>query len=306
MCDNEFHSASGRPGSRVRDKLPRPICRAPIVAILLITLGGCASAGGAARPSSAVEALNATLWFQSAVEYRALAIQAYATATRALSRGLADSAWTAALEQTADFEDLPPAVIVDVDETVLDNGDYQGRLLEDGTRFAADTWAAWVAEQSADAVPGAIRFARAAAREGVTVFYVTNRDAPLEADTRANLARLDFPVPEGDEDVVLTRGERPEWGSDKSSRRTHVARSYRILLLVGDDLGDFLETDASLAAREAALERHADRWGERWVVLPNPMYGSWERALLEGSGADAVGVKLRRIETGRDPGGRPR
>lgn len=307
MHDNEFHGLPEVTAPNGRDKVSRPVLRTVLATVSAVALTGCAATGGA-RPPASLAGLNATLWVQSSVEYRALARQAFAAATRALDRGLADSSWTAALEQTGDFDTLPPAVIVDVDETVLDNGDYQGRLLEDGESYAADTWAAWVAERSADAVPGAIRFTRAATRDGVTVFYVTNRDAPLEADTRANLARLDFPVPEGDEDVILTRGERPEWGSDKSSRRAHVARSYRILLLVGDDLGDFVEAGTDLAAREAALERHAELWGERWIVLPNPMYGSWERALLARStDPDPVTAKLRHVETGREPetGSRP-
>lgn len=306
MPDNEFLRIAHGSAGRHRDTVSRRPSAAGLSAALLgVAFGACATAGGAPRASSTLEGLNATLWVQSSVEYRALAMQAYATATRALSRALADSTWTAALEQTAGFGGLPPAVIVDVDETVLDNGDYQGRLLEDGASYAADTWAAWVAERSADAVPGALEFTRAAARAGVTVFYVTNRDAPLETDTRANLARLGFPLAEGRRDVLLARGERPEWGSDKSSRRAHVARSYRILLLAGDDLGDFVETGATPAAREDALERHADRWGERWIVLPNPMYGSWERTLLEGSGPDPIASKLRRIETGRDSVGVP-
>jgi len=307
MPDNELRRMTDRRKDRLRDIVSRWVRSATLTSFLALALAACGTAGGSMRPSSAYEGLNATLWVQSAVEYRALARQAYASATRALARGRADSSWTAALEQTGSVARLPPAVIVDVDETVLDNVRYQGRLLVDGASYAPDTWGAWVAERDADAVPGAVEFARAAAGDGVRVFYITNRDAPLEADTRANLARLGFPVDADGVDVVLTRGERPEWGSDKSSRRAHVARTHRIVLLVGDDLGDFVETGAALAEREAALARHEDRWGERWIVLPNPMYGSWERSLLEvAADTDPLRAKLGRIETGRprdDPDG---
>lgn len=301
MHDNEFLRSDASRTSFDRDKASRSVFRCLVAAVAAVAPAACASTGGAPPPAS-FAGLNATLWVQSSAEYRALARQAFSAATRALHRGLADSSWTAAIEQTGDFGALPPAVIVDVDETVLDNGDYQGRLLEDGESYASDTWAAWVAERSADAVPGAVEFARAAEREGVAVFYVTNRDASLETYTRANLAGLGFPLPETGEDIVLTRGERTDWGSDKSTRRAHVARAHRVLLLVGDDLGDFVEAGTDLATREAALERHAERWGERWIVLPNPMYGSWERALLEGSAdPDPAAAKLRRVETGREP-----
>jgi predicted secreted acid phosphatase len=77
------------------------------------------------------------------------------------------------------------------------------------------------------------------------------------------------------------RNERPEWAaSDKTVRRAHVARTHRILLLIGDDLGDFVPADGTSAQRDARLEPHAAAWGTRWIVIPNPMYGSWERAVL--------------------------
>ncbi len=285
---------------RLRDKVSRSIAR--LCAAFVVGLCGCASAGGPAPPAAARTGLDATLWVETAVEYRALARQAYATAARSLARALADSSWSGALEQGEGYEGLPPAVILDVDETVLDNSPYQGRLLADGEAYADDSWAAWVRERAAGAVPGAIEFTRAAARAGVAVFYVTNRDAALESDTRANLARLGFPIDDEGNDVVLARGERPEWGSDKGSRRAMIARAYRVLLLVGDDLADFVTAAPDQGGRREVFERYAGRWGRAWIVLPNPMYGSWERALLEGGGgSDPVARKLERLETGRPP-----
>ena len=138
----------------------------------------------------------------------------------------------------------------------------------------------------------------------MTVFYVTNRDARLEEATRANLEKLGFPVAD-EPDVLLMRGERPPWGSDKTSRRAHIARSFRVLLLVGDDLNDFVAAEpASVAERRALVERHREKWGTRWIVLPNPMYGSWERALVGGaevSESEALRMKRRRLEAARPP-----
>lgn len=264
-----------------------------VLACLLAS--GCAASSGpsAAAPAPAVTAipdsaadvnLNAVLWMQRALEYDATAIQAYRLARLQLEEALRQPSWTAALEQAGSPTSLKPAVIVDIDETVLDNSYYQARLVRDGRTFAEDTWDRWCQEARATAIPGASEFAQYAASLGVTVFYVTNRRAAVEEATRANLAAEGFPLTAGT-DTVLMRGERPEWAeSAKGPRRAHVAREYRVLLLIGDDLGDFL-TDASGSpeARQARAEPQAGWWGERWIMLPNPTYGSWERAIVAGA-----------------------
>jgi 5'-nucleotidase (lipoprotein e(P4) family) len=235
--------------------------------------------------------LNAVVWVQTSVEYEASARQAYQAATRQLDAALAAPRWTAALEQTADPSALPPAVILDIDETVLDNSYYQARLIRDGGTFAADTWDRWCEEARATAIPGAREFTQYAASRGVTVFYVTNRTAGQERATRANLSALGFPV-QNTTDTVLTRGERPEWqASGKGPRRTFVANGYRILLLVGDDLGDFI-ADASGTPEERSQRTASQQewWGQRWFMLPNPTYGSWERAVI-GSSPDPTAAK---------------
>lgn len=224
-----------------------------------------------------LETLHATLWMQTAAEYEALAEQTYRAAEAALARALADSGWTAALEQSGSWATLPPAVVVDVDETVLDTTPYETRSIREGRPFEPESWKAWVNEAEARPVPGALGFARRAAELGVTLFYLTNRDAELEPATRRNLAAVGFPLAAGD--VVLHRGERPEWTSDKSIRRAWVADSFRVLLLVGDDLNDFVSARVPASERDALVEVHREKWGERWFVLPNPIYGSWVGAV---------------------------
>jgi acid phosphatase len=227
------------------------------------------------------ELLNAVLWTQTSVEYRAVAIQSYRRAEEMLDRALEDPSWTAALEQTGDLAGLPPAVILDVDETVLDNTPYEVRLIEQNLEYATDTWNAWCNEAAAIAVPGALEFTRYAARRGVTVFYVTNRRHVVEDATRRNLDELGFPL-ESDLDTLQTRGEKPEWGSDKGPRRREIASRYRILLSIGDNLGDFVSgEEAPIEERDALAKRYSEYWGTRWIVLPNPQYGSWEGALYE-------------------------
>lgn len=254
--------------------------------------------GGARGP---VETLDAILWMQTSVEYASVALQSYRDAERQLDVALADTSWSALVERPGGAGTLPPAVILDVDETVLDNSAYAARRLLAGERYTPASWAEWVEEASAPAVPGAVEFLREARARGITVFFVTNRDSALEAATRRNLARVGIPA-DGTEDVVLMRGERPGWGSDKTSRREHVGRMYRVLLLVGDDMNDFVPARESLAARRELWARHADRWGRSWIALPNPTYGSWESALTDDARDLSERERLRRKTERLDPG----
>lgn len=252
-----------------------------------------------ARPSEH-PTLYATLWIQTAAEYRASAWQAYAAARSSLARALEDTTWTAAIEQEGTrYGGLPPAIILDIDETVLDNSPNQARLIRSGGEFVPESWTQWVEEGRAPPVPGAPEFLALADSLGVTAFYVTNRDAPHEAATRRNLEAAGMPL-DPDVDTVLLRGEREEWVSDKSSRRRAVAERYRVVLLVGDDFNDFVPANLSRAERDRLVEGYRDRWGERWIVLPNPTYGSWERALYSGATdpdeADRARLRLEALE----------
>jgi acid phosphatase len=228
--------------------------------------------------------LNSTLWTQTAVEYAGAARQAYTLAEAMMHRALNDSTWTASIEQakggSESYREKPPAVVLDVDETVLDNSPYQARLILDDEAYGSKSWKAWVREEQADAVPGALDFVQTAVQNGVQVIYLTNRDADVEASTRDNLEALGFPLDDAP-DAVLTQREREGWGP-KTARRAWVAGNYRILLLIGDNFGDFASAvDTSLAARRKKSRSFQKYWGTRWIVLPNPQYGSWEGALYD-------------------------
>lgn len=232
------------------------------------------------------ENLNAVLWMRTSLEYRHAARQAFRLASLMLDAALADRHWTAALEQSAGYENLPPAVILDVDETVLDNSPAQvdTMLSATGTFQEAD-WDLWVKKASAKAIPGAADFLKLASAKGVEIFYVTNRDRHHEADTVKNLAAEGLPF--ADEEHVLVKGEVEGWGSDKASRRRYVASRYRILLLVGDDANDFLSgVRAGTADREQAIAPYESYLGTRWIMVPNPSYGTWENALWGGGYAE--------------------
>lgn len=274
------------------------------VTLLLLALSACAAPRPASRPAAEPppplrtnENLHAVLWTQTSVEYRASAEQAYTGAAVMLDRALRDTSWTAALEQLAreDYGTLPPAVVLDVDETVLDNAAYQARLVLEDAEYDRESWAAWVEERKALPVPGALAFTRYADRLGVAVLYLTNRRQEEEAATRDNLLRYGFPVSDA-YDAILTRGERPAWDtSDKTSRRRDLAGRFRILLLVGDNLGDFLpDVERPLLEREQLAHPYTDFWGTRWILLPNPQYGSWEGAFFDFDYSLSREERLRR------------
>jgi len=244
----------------------------------LLGLTACQSTSGVGGAPSAHENLNAVLWLQTAAEYRAATFQAYRSALAYLDRGLADPTWTAAPEQTGEFAALPPAVILDMDEAILRSDPFQAWLVKSNRPFRVKDWNDWVRTASAEAIPGALEYAHQAKARGVKVFYVTNRSAEVKAASLANLRRLGFPI-ENAEDL-LTQRERPGWDSDKSSRRALLARSHRIVQIVGDNLNDFTGgARRSPEQRQALADRFADYWGSRWILIPNPAYGGWEGAL---------------------------
>jgi len=241
--------------------------------VSMLALAACAS-----PPPD--ERLHSTLWVQTSAEYVISTRQVYEMATRELDAALADPGWTA-LDKGHTGAELRPAIIVDVDETVLDNSGHTGRMIRAREGFTVDSWRQWVGEAAAPPVPGAAEYLRAASERGITVFYVTNRHHVLEDATRRNLLADGLPVAQG-EDVVLTREEREGWGRDKSTRRAFVDQSYRVLQVVGDDLADFVQLPkgADEEQRQQLAMDNVGRWGTCWFLIPNPMYGSWEQALM--------------------------
>lgn len=174
-----------------------------------------------------------------------------------------------------------PAVIVDVDETVLDNSIYQVRAASDGNTFDPVTWTAWCKEGAAPALPGALEFLQYAAGKGCTVFYITNRNAEEKEGTVSNLAKLGFPNADADHVRVMADG------SDKTARRAAVkAEGYEVVLLVGDQLTDF---DQRMKKRDGQRdlgqrENLTDSMAQYFILLPNPMYGTWLDAVTGRDG----------------------
>jgi acid phosphatase len=229
------------------------------------------------------------LWAQSAAEYEALSRQAYNAATVALDSAISDTSWSA-LPGQANAHALPVAIILDIDQTLVSNAEFEASMIPP---FASHKLDDWNNANKAVPMPGAANFARAARDMGVTLFFITNRSCrakndvddscPQEGTAIQDLHEVGIPA---DSEHVMLAFERPEWNKEKVTRRNQVSQTHRVIMLVGDDLGDFIsctrakavdpcDTDVTIASRAAAVEQHQDYWGSRWFVLPNPMYGSW-------------------------------
>ncbi|TNJ32745.1 5'-nucleotidase, lipoprotein e(P4) family [Arenimonas terrae] len=244
--------------------------------------------------------LNAVAWMQTSLEYRLLAGQTYRAALLQLDRALKTPDWDALVpeERANPATGLAPAVIVDIDETVLDNSPYQARLVRDGGSYDEVTWDGWVREEEATAIPGAVEFAQAAAARGVTIFYVSNRAAHLEEPTLKNLRALGFPLERPEQFLGLgffVEGCEQQ-GSEKGCRRQHVGRTHRVLMQFGDQIGDMATILVNTKeGREQAIAPYVGWIGERWFVLPNPSYGSWEPALFNNAW-DLPAAERRRMK----------
>ncbi|HVJ39051.1 MAG TPA: 5'-nucleotidase, lipoprotein e(P4) family [Stenotrophomonas sp.] len=243
------------------------------------TAGHPAQADGVAADDN----LNAVLWMQRSEEYRALSEQTYRAAADRLDEALKEANWDALVpeERGNTAKGLKPAVVMDVDETVLDNSPYQARLIRDNQEYDEVTWSQWVAEKKAKALPGVVDFAKAADAKGVTVLYISNRAVHLQDATLANLRKVGMPV--ADNSVLLGLGtvvkDCEQNGSEKNCRRRLAGQQYRVLMQFGDQLGDFVQVLANTPqGRSELLQQYHDWFGERWWMLPNPSYGGWEPA----------------------------
>ncbi|MCQ8781014.1 5'-nucleotidase, lipoprotein e(P4) family [Mangrovibrevibacter kandeliae] len=236
-----------------------------------------AVAQDAAAPSTEAkpnDLLNAALWMQESVEYKANAVGIFAFAKARLDAALTDKG-ASALDQS-DAGDKPPAIIIDLDETAIDNSAYESGLVTTNADYSSKTWAEWVDAKQAKAVPGVLDYLGYADGKGVKIFYVSNRTADQEEATRANMQALGFPMG-GNVDTFLMNKEKDGWGSDKEARRQFVANEYRVVAMVGDNYGDFTKAAGGTAPeRMAAFEKDQAHFTTDWFMLANPTYGSWE------------------------------
>jgi len=248
------------------------------------------------------QSLMAVLFKRTSAEYKANTFQVYSSAQNNIDRALADKSWTALIYKNKDYQDLPPAIILDIDETVLDNSEHQVRSIKNGTSYPVG-WKEWVSEESAGSLPGVSEYLSFANAKGIKVFYVTNRTHDLEEYTRNNITALGLPL-DNDRDVLLMKNENG-WGSDKTSRRDLIKKDYRVIQIFGDQLDDFIaleKTATTIDERKALIDQHSSMWGEKWFMIINPMYGEWEEALYEHcwscfpEQSDRINQRLKALE----------
>jgi len=234
--------------------------------ILVAAAVGCSSAPRGAPSTAPTPAIGASYptelrWVRTSAEYRALMLQTFRAAGRQLviaSRGLATGSW---------------AVILDADETVLDNSEYQKRLGAAHARYSDSSWALWVRESAAPAVPGAVEFTRRVHALGGLVAIVTNRAEPLCEVTRKNLTEVGIPA-----DLVLCQtpgvsDKNPRFRLIESGSARPGIPPLKVLAWVGDNIQDFPMLTQGARNDPARLAE----FGVRYFALPNPMYGSWEK-----------------------------
>ena len=257
---------------------------AALVLILSLALAACTglkapdvSAPPAANPNERL--LYANLYVQTAAEYEAICLQTYNWAAEKLKTKLA----------AVPKDGKTPAVVMDLDETVFDNSRYFSFLDRERLAGASALWDLWEIEYFREVllVPGAKAFIEAAEGMGVSVVYISNRQTRLQNDTIAALRHLGLSVEDIDRRLMLR-----EESSEKTLRRAKAESMFRVVMWVGDNLRDFSEeftapsqyaNDAerlqAIAARKEKVRRAAARWGDDWIVLPNPVYGEWPKPL---------------------------
>lgn len=291
--------------------------------VCAFAFAGCASqrqAPAAGSPSPAQpcpspathERLNAVLWMQTSAEYQAIVETTFRQAGKRvaeLAKAPPATLRSAALEQSGrNTRNLKLAVIVDVDETILDNSPMNGALMHNPTQFSC-LWNSWVAQYRADFLAGAECFVGRAEAAGVDVFFVTNRNSDAEAYTIQDLRPLvvtpDRILTVGEEDPHATDRAEKIWTKEKSARRSAIARSHWIIALVGDDLADFLPSvreKVTPEKRVQAMRDNLDRFGDQWFLLPNPAYGSWEEAVTAGASGEQAKLAAKWHELRVMPG----
>lgn len=239
--------------------------------LIAVFLAGCNSseAPETDRESTALrsqEYLTAsTLFVQQSAEYRALCYQAFAAAEFQLVELLKQ-------------KPVNPAVVLDLDETVLDNSAYTAWQVVNDQPYSTETWALWTDLAKAPEVPGVGDFLRLADTLGVTLFYISNRDTSALNPTIENMRNLNLPQ------LIPSQFYLKTTTSDKAERRQAVEDAgHEVVMLIGDNLGDFHEKwdKKSVKERKSLTENDRDQFGKKYIVLPNPIYGTWEGALFD-------------------------
>jgi len=229
--------------------------------------------------------LYADLWVQTSGEYVACCLQTYQMATEQVKRDL-DQYRAGESKLPPEQRGKPPAVVMDLDETVLDNGTFQTYLYDTGQNYSDDRWTKFMFEHWASVrlLPGAKEFIERAESLGITVIYITNREESLREVTIKTLKQWGVNTEGMDDASGLRLMVQNDGESIKKPRRDLARAKYNVLAYFGDQLGDFSDEfapnhDNTPEARRETAYEYRQLWGTRWFVLPNPMYGQFQQVL---------------------------
>lgn len=247
-----------------------------IILTITLLLTGCAT-----RPfthGDSEHKVLALLWMQNAAEYRALSFQAYNVAIDRLERAVAQKR-----------VGKPLAVVLDIDETVLDNMPFEAANVLGDKPYSDESWDEWIELRQARALPGVVRFTEEARRLGVEIFYVSNRRIKSLESTYQNMVEQRIVVKR--ENMFLRTTT-----SSKLDRRATILEKYEIALLIGDNLIDFHEAFEGLSNSDRAtfVDSYSQEFGRRLIVIPNPIYGDWLDAIYEGEFNEGTRARKRR------------
>ncbi len=252
------------------------------IIIIAITLSSCEYHHHEQDAEVTNEAiLYATIYQQKSAEVAALQLQAFNIAEYRLNDFLANYKG-----------DRPLAIIVDVDETVLDNSPFESKSILENSDYPK-YWDEWCELAKAKALPGASEFLNYAASKGVETFYVTNRRIHLQEATKQNLIAKGFPF--ADDDHLMLRDQI----SSKEPRRQKILETHEIVILMGDNLSDLsmLFDDKKTAERHQAVHELKSEIGKKFIILPNGMYGAWVNALIENPDGLSKAEKLTALRS---------
>jgi 5'-nucleotidase (lipoprotein e(P4) family) len=232
---------------------------------LLFFLIGCANNKPHNNPN---EYQSGALLWQKSAEAQALQIQAYH-----LAKFRIDEDRKKHPNQKKDH----PIIIVDVDETIVSNIEYQIKLALHEESHNSQNWLEWIHERKSAAITGAIDFFNYASSKGYEIAYVTNRKKIEFEDTEAMLRELGFPIKK---EFLFVKE-----GADKAKpfHNKQIAKNHRIALKIGDNLIDFSEIYEKKSAedRKLLMLKEQEKFGTEYIILPNPMYGDWESTLYD-------------------------
>lgn len=224
--------------------------------------------------------VGGALYMQKAAEYRALAYQAFNLARWQLDADF-DKKNVKKLPKAE--QKKPRAIMVDIDETMLDNSPAQAYQIKHRVAFNLKDWYTWGEMRKAKAIPGSVEFMNYATAKGVKVFYVSNRDEVQRQATIDNLKNVGFSDVSNENLLLRQLDADGKPFSPKGPRRDSIMQKYRIVLQIGDNLDDFSGCfeKKPISERFSEADKFKSEFGRAWIVLPNAMYGTWENAIYD-------------------------